>query len=982
MNSDPRTKVHSTFISPRSVWGLITITVILLALFIILSIGASAEEWSGERSISNADKYAGSPAVGIDGEDNVYVLWEEGRGVLDEQRILHLMKMSPRGEVLFNYTLWGAITLDSSWPDIAVEKDGTAHIVWQDSNPGNRNIFYMALDPDGEKMFKDPVAIVQGSLGMYTPSIAVDSLGHVHIAWLDFRPHDIIPDYEIYYTELDPSLAEGRGGDVEDADIRLIDDTMISSGLMIFDIFNFYEFLTGFQVLEYPPFPNVAVNSRDEVHVIWTDGRDGNPEIYYSVLDPSLASRDGGSSNLSALSIVNNSRLTWGPSLSLQPMIAIGPDDAVHIAFTDNLTDSFEVYYATIDHGAPGINESLEQISTSNGEPSGLSPIAVDREGNIYISWRDMCCDHFEVFLSKLSPARDRIWDNQRISHCDSTAGNPPIVIDSNLNPIIFWQDNRTSTYQIYYNRTVMFPDLSIHSTDITSDAMDGSDSHLYINVRNTGNRDILAPIEIIIEGETWVSTVEIKAGETKTIPFAWNPLQGDYSIDVLLDPQHTIIETDETNNAGSTLLHVPYPPRLGMSRAELFHNNQSHEVSEGKEIEMPADTDICWLDLSLYNSGGSGTGTITILVTGELQPDGSGGHMDPILLTTQVNMNASSQENISFILEPILGRWNYQLILDSGHALDGSWKDTTVMNFSIVFLTPPDPAVSGIVIRGDRTEGESLDIIVDLSNSGSLPATGTLTLSIDSIIQETRRLTLESGTEHRETFSWEAARGEHEITVYLDVIPDGDPGNNLANLTVTIAPDEGLEIKPIIIAGTIVAVLTAVLLAFTEGGRYHVLRFLVVPIYPLYTRIKRGKVLDHFMRGQVYGFIRANPGAHYNLIRRKLDINNGALAYHIAVLEREKFIRSRMDGTLKRFYPSDMNIPKDHELTEMERRLIDVVRANPGFSQKEIALTLGLSPQVVNYHIKSLARNHVLRLTRVGKRTMCYLSEGVEFDS
>ncbi|MCK4614561.1 MAG: winged helix-turn-helix transcriptional regulator, partial [Thermoplasmata archaeon] len=124
---------------------------------------------------------------------------------------------------------------------------------------------------------------------------------------------------------------------------------------------------------------------------------------------------------------------------------------------------------------------------------------------------------------------------------------------------------------------------------------------------------------------------------------------------------------------------------------------------------------------------------------------------------------------------------------------------------------------------------------------------------------------------------------------------------------------------------------------------------------------------------------IKANPGAHYNLIKRKLNINNGALAYHISVLEREKFIRSRMDGPLKRFYPSDMNPPKGHELTEMERKIIEVIRANPGFSQKEIAITLGLSPQVINYHIKALARDHRLRLARVGKRTLCYVNEDYE---
>lgn len=935
-------------------------------------------EWSGEIQITDADIYAGTPAAAIDAFDNTFVVWEEGAGYFNESREIHFMKMDPSGEVVINRTLASTITLDSGWPDIAVEDDGTSHIVWQDSNFLFKNIFYQVISPEGEPYFLNPIPLVQDSLGTYTPSIDVDHNGNAHVVWLDMRITEKGPDHEIYYTELDPTMGLGRAEEVTDEDIRLIDDTRISSDLMMIDIVGFFDFLTGYKVLEYPPFPDVAVNSEGHVNIIWTDARDGNPEIYYSKLDPSLSMLNGESSDLTTLSIVNNSRLTWNPSLSLQPMIAVGPDDTAHIAFTDNITDSFEVYYATIDDQGEEINSTLQRISGSDQEPSGLSPIVVDREGNAYISWRDMCCGHFEIFLSKIASNGDILWDNQRISHSDSTAGNPPAVVDSNLNPIIFWQDNRTSTSQIYYNRTSMFPDLSVSVNDITSNAMHGSDSLYEVTVKNEGNLNALTSMIVQIDGRIWEQQLDLEAGEQRTYAFSWPATYGKRESSVSIDPNNGLMESNEMNNHVTMDFHVPYPPMVGLSKAEVIFGKETFATEANSIQSLSISERICWLNLSIYNSGGSPSGPIKILVSG--MPES--GSMDPTSYSTTIDLNTSSDEVISFIIDPSPGLWDYQIDIDCMNALEDSWKEESHLNFSVEFLDSPDPSVQDLSLSGPWTEGKDHRINVALLNTGPTPAAGTLDVFVDGELFESRFISLLPNEEQNQTFSWEPRSGGHEISAVLDVIPDRNDENNSASIRVTIDPDDTSNKIPLIIAAVAVSGLVAALLIFTEAGRFEFLKFAIVPLIPLYTRIKRGKVLDHFIRGQVYGFIQANPGAHYNLIRRKLEINNGALAYHIAVLEREKFIRSRMDGTLKRFYPSDMNLPSGHELTEMELKLLNVIRANPGFSQKEIALTLGLSPQVVNYHIKSLARNHILRLTRIGKRTLCYVNEDMELDS
>ncbi|NIP35568.1 MAG: helix-turn-helix domain-containing protein, partial [Thermoplasmata archaeon] len=67
---------------------------------------------------------------------------------------------------------------------------------------------------------------------------------------------------------------------------------------------------------------------------------------------------------------------------------------------------------------------------------------------------------------------------------------------------------------------------------------------------------------------------------------------------------------------------------------------------------------------------------------------------------------------------------------------------------------------------------------------------------------------------------------------------------------------------------------------------------------------------LDNRTRLAIHGLVVENPGMHYNEIIREFDLTNGVAAYHLDVLEREGFIRSVRDGTLRRFYSSSTKVP------------------------------------------------------------------------
>ncbi len=153
---------------------------------------------------------------------------------------------------------------------------------------------------------------------------------------------------------------------------------------------------------------------------------------------------------------------------------------------------------------------------------------------------------------------------------------------------------------------------------------------------------------------------------------------------------------------------------------------------------------------------------------------------------------------------------------------------------------------------------------------------------------------------------------------------------------------------------------------SLTEVG-YLALSFTV--LVPLFTRLRRDKVLDNFTRGQIYGYIQANPGAHYSAIQQVLDIENGVLSYHLRVLLRENYLVARSEGIFKRFYPRDYKIPKGRTLlTRLQVDILDAAEAKPGTSQREVARELGESKQVISYNVAVLRDAGLLATERRGR--------------
>jgi predicted transcriptional regulator len=162
--------------------------------------------------------------------------------------------------------------------------------------------------------------------------------------------------------------------------------------------------------------------------------------------------------------------------------------------------------------------------------------------------------------------------------------------------------------------------------------------------------------------------------------------------------------------------------------------------------------------------------------------------------------------------------------------------------------------------------------------------------------------------------------------------------------------------------------------LGSSEVGKYKLISF----VGPLYTKLTREEILDHYTRGKIHGYVLANPGEHYNSIRKALGIPNGSFAYHLQVLERECMIKSKRDGLYKRFYPFGAKIPegKKFRLNDTQKIILGGISERPGISQGDIAHLLGVKPSTVNYHMKRLQTAGLVNSVRKGISVKYYLSQ------
>ncbi len=124
--------------------------------------------------------------------------------------------------------------------------------------------------------------------------------------------------------------------------------------------------------------------------------------------------------------------------------------------------------------------------------------------------------------------------------------------------------------------------------------------------------------------------------------------------------------------------------------------------------------------------------------------------------------------------------------------------------------------------------------------------------------------------------------------------------------------------------------------------------------------------MLKNENRRQIVAIITRKQGITYTSLKKELGLKDGVLAYHLATLEKRRFIKSARDGKFKRFYPMDARISG---LSTIQEKIVDIIRIDPTITQVKIAKIIGAPPGTVNNNIKKLIKNRVLYARKNGRK-------------
>ncbi len=305
---------------------------------------------------------------------------------------------------------------------------------------------------------------------------------------------------------------------------------------------------------------------------------------------------------------------------------------------------------------------------------------------------------------------------------------------------------------------------------------------------------------------------------------------------------------------------------------------------------------------------------------------------------------------------------------------------------FLIKEIPVPNPVITEVWFsETDQKLGQEMSFEITLDNDAAVE---TLELKVKLYINKVPVETLQVSPymgEQKLEMSWTIDRtGDLEIQVSLQDTESEVLDHTSHTITVkeeqhsgSTSDGDGVSMELVVGSVTISLAVLGLGLGFAsdkyEGAKYALLGTLI----PLYTRITKEDTLKHELRDELYQYIVGHPGQNYITIKNELHLKNGTLIYHLKTLETQHFIKSVKDGRYRRFYPWGMKVTKDEtHLTEIQRRIIDLLVENPGISQSQIGELLGQSRQTINYQIGKLKSNHIVEVERRGITSKCFVAD------
>lgn len=195
--------------------------------------------------------------------------------------------------------------------------------------------------------------------------------------------------------------------------------------------------------------PSIAVDWQNNIHVAWQDNTSGQYQIYYR------KSTDGGDTWSGV------KRLSWADGESMQPDLTTRVAQmsngsyvvnvvGLHITWATFMDTNFEIFVKSgYDWGGSWDFPNTKRITWNSGW-SWYPKIAIDSESRVNLVWQDNSPGNYEIYYAR-SINGSTAWDKERLTWTDGWSEYPSIAIDPAGNRYVAWDDDKAGNAEIYF---------------------------------------------------------------------------------------------------------------------------------------------------------------------------------------------------------------------------------------------------------------------------------------------------------------------------------------------------------------------------------------------------------------------------------------------------------------------------------------------------------------------------------------------------
>jgi len=332
------------------------------------------------------------------------------------------------GEIYFKRSKNGGTTWEkdrrlTNNPNVSVNPSvsisgSVVHLVWEEDRNGNNEIYYKRSLDKGETWGQDQ-RLTNDSASSLNPSLATTG-PNLHIVWQDNRDgvatnENEVDNYEVYYKS---SKDSGRSWHVRSLPASLIQrDKRLTQNIG-------HSYLPGISA------------SGSNVHVVWSDARENNFEIFYK------RSTDGG------LHWDPDRRLTNTSSPSTYPSIC-AEKSSVHVVWQEYLTGNREIFYKR----SPDTGTTWgEDTRLTNNSSISSSPSIATLDRGVHVVWADYRDGNEEIYYKRSRDDGITWGPDTRLTNSPGYSTNPGVSVTGKAVHVM-WVDFRDGNPEIYYKR-------------------------------------------------------------------------------------------------------------------------------------------------------------------------------------------------------------------------------------------------------------------------------------------------------------------------------------------------------------------------------------------------------------------------------------------------------------------------------------------------------------------------------------------------